>query len=286
MSAADFDVFLAFAGRARRTHLVVHIAARTDNRGISHASGYFPRKPGSRCGCRNITFSVHGHAGDCAGGRVRNDALGVSDLFLIAVKERGHMLFPFRRIDSGPPVERRFGFPGEPDFPRMLREEIHFFKALGNGEPARSIAHNHRVIGVFHYRFCQPRDIFDPPHRSHCAGAVRGTVHDAGIEFHFAFFIGQAAVADGVVVGIVLYNRNRCDHRIERVPAFLEDVHALIKCMQPVSTGNDERTLAWCGRSKVRQRQRSISVQRRAAKELVRSGKGAASQRSDEKFPT
>src|SRR5207249_6103407 len=58
VSAADFDVFLAFAGRARRTHLLVYIAARTDNRGISHASGYFPRKPGSRCGCRNITFSV------------------------------------------------------------------------------------------------------------------------------------------------------------------------------------------------------------------------------------
>src|SRR2546430_10749334 len=65
------------------------------------------------------------------------------------------------------------------------------------------------------------------------------------------------------------YNRNRCDHRIERVPAFLEDVHALIKCMQPVSTKNDERTLAWCGRSKVRQRSEEHTSELQSQSNLV-----------------
>src|SRR5436309_11502318 len=35
--AADLDIFLALAGRARRAHFVVRVAARPDDRRIAHA---------------------------------------------------------------------------------------------------------------------------------------------------------------------------------------------------------------------------------------------------------
>src|SRR5690242_15740894 len=74
VAAADLDVFLALSRGTRRADFVVHIAARADDWRIAYAPGYFPREPRSRGGCRNVSFGVHGHARNCAGGRVRDDA--------------------------------------------------------------------------------------------------------------------------------------------------------------------------------------------------------------------
>ena len=47
-------------------------------------------------------------------------------------------------------------------------------------------------------------------------------MHAAGVQLDFAFFVRQAAVADGVVVGIVFDDGDRRDDRIERVAALSE----------------------------------------------------------------
>jgi hypothetical protein len=44
-------------------------------------------------------------------------------------------------------------------------------------------------------------------------------MHDAGIELDLAFFIGEAAVADGIIVGVVFDNGYRGDHGLERIAA-------------------------------------------------------------------
>jgi hypothetical protein len=54
--------------------------------------------------------------------------------------------------------------------------------------------------------------------------------------------------------------------------------------MEAVGAGDDERAFACGGRCEVRQKQPSISVRRCAAKEIVRAGKGAASEGSEKKL--
>ena len=63
---------------------------------------------------------------------------------------------------------------------------------------------------------------------------MRRPVHDAGIELHLACFVGQSAVANGVIVGIILDDGDRRDNGVQRVAAALEDVHALIEGMKTV----------------------------------------------------
>ena len=165
----------------------------------------------------------------------------------------------------------------------MLRQQIHFLEALCHREAARAIAHNHDVIGIFHHGFRETRDVFDAAHGSNGACPVCGTMHDAGVEFDFALFIGQAAVPDGIVVGIIFDDRDDRHDGVERVPVFLENVHALVEGVDAIGAGDNEWALALGGKGEVRKRKR-VPIRWRAAKELIRAGKGAASQRSKKEF--
>ncbi len=122
---------------------------------------------------------------------------------------------------------------------------------------------------------------------------MRGPVHDAGVQLDFSLFVGEAAVANGILVGIVLDDRDGSHHGVERVAAFFEDVHALIEGVEPVGAGDDERTLALRRRSALGNHVIRIADRRlpsfgrlrlSLSKELVGPGKGAACQRSEEKF--
>src|SRR5207249_11617325 len=72
--------------------------------------------------------------------------------------------------------------------------------------------------------------------------------------------VGQAAVADGIVVGIVLDDGDRGDDRVERVSSFLEDVHALIKGAEAVGARDDERALARGGSGEGRESKLGVLV--------------------------
>src|SRR5437899_10252256 len=117
MPTANFDVFLTLAGGTRSAHFIVNVAARADDGRVTYAAGNFPGESRGRSGCRDVAFGVDGHARNRARWRMGDDALGVGDSLFVAVKQRAHVFLPFRRIDSGPPIEGSFCFPGEPDFP-------------------------------------------------------------------------------------------------------------------------------------------------------------------------
>src|SRR5258705_1597149 len=68
-------------------------------------------------------------------------------------------------------------------------------------------------------------------------------MHHAGVKFDFALLVGQPAVADGIIVGIVFDNRDSRDDRVQRVATLLEDVHAAAKRVDSVSAGDDQRAL-------------------------------------------
>src|SRR6266478_1637182 len=108
----------------------------------------------------------------------------------------------------------------------MFGEEIHFLEAFVYREAAGAVADDHYVIGALHYGFGEAGDVLDAADAGDGAGAVSGAVHAAGVELDFALFVGQAAIAYRVVVGIVLDDRYGGDYGVEGVAAFFQDVHA------------------------------------------------------------
>src|SRR5260370_32442513 len=83
VAAGDFDVFFAFAGGASSADFVIDAAARADDGGIAHAAGNLPGQAGRRGGGGDVALFVDGHAGNCAGGRMGDDALRVSHKGLV-----------------------------------------------------------------------------------------------------------------------------------------------------------------------------------------------------------
>src|SRR5258707_14011817 len=116
----------------------------------------------------------------------------------------------------------------------MFGEEIHFLETFVNGEAARAVTDDHHVIGALHHGLGEARDVFDAAHRGDGAGAVRGPVHDAGVQLDFALFVGEAAVADGVVVGVVFDNGDGGHDRVEGVATVFQDVHAAAERLHSV----------------------------------------------------
>ena len=55
---------------------------------------------------------------------------------------------------------------------------------------------------------------------------------------------GQAAIADGIVIGIVFYFCHDSENRIECVAAGFQHVHSVIEVLQAIRGGNDQRTSA------------------------------------------
>src|SRR5215471_8227734 len=93
-----------------------------------------------------------------------------------------------------------------------------FREAFGNSEAAGAIANQHHMIGALHDGLGELCHILDLAHAGDGACAMRWPMHAAGVEFNFAFFVWQAAESDGIIVRIVLDDRDCSDSGIQRVP--------------------------------------------------------------------
>ena len=210
-----------------------------------------------------------------------NDTLRIGDLLWVIVEQLGHLLFPFRTINPRPPVEARFRLPRQPDLPRVLGQEIHFLETLIHREPPRAVADNHHVVGPLHNRFRKTGHILDALYRSDTSRAPCWTVHDTGIQFHYAFFIRQPAVAHGIVVRIIFDHRHGCDYRLERVSTGFQDVHALRQRVQAIRRGNNYRAF----RRRVGRNREGTNWQR-FSKQTSATSKRAAPKRSRKESTT
>ena len=124
------------------------------------------------------------------------------------------------------------------------------------------------MIRLVHHGFGDERWILDALNRTDGAGLAAWSVHDGGIEFDDAVFVGKAAVADGIVIGVVFYFCDDCESGVERVATGFEDGHSVIEIMKAVGGGNDERT------STLR-RGENVARERRRGAEEARGGGGA-----------
>ena len=86
----------------------------------------------------------------------------------------------------------------------------------------------HDVAGVLVDFAGDEADIFDVADAADGASGTRRTMHAAGIEFDDAFFVGQAAEADGMIFRIVLAAETNVVNGFEGVSAIEEHVVGLL----------------------------------------------------------
>ena len=108
----------------------------------------------------------------------------------------------------------------------------------------RAHAHNENVIGFFHHSFRNERRILDFLDGADGSGLARRSVHHAGIQLDDAVFIGQAAVAHGIVVGIVFDLGHNRERGVQRIATGFEQSHSVIEMLQAVCGRNNQRTNA------------------------------------------
>ena len=166
----------------------------------------------------------------------------------------------------------------------MVGEQIHLLESFGYCKSPRSVTHDHHVIGLLHDRLRQSRNVFDPAHARDRSGAVRRPVHHAGIQLHFPFFVGQSAVANGVVVRIVLNDRYSGNDGVQRVATFLENVHPSTQRVKSIGAGNNERSLALRGGREIRKSGQVAAVRMRPSEQFAGARNSAPGKRSKKKF--
>ena len=98
-------------------------------------------------------------------------------------------------------------------------------KPCAAGEPQRPLADQEAVPGALHHQSSDRGGMHDVADRGHRAAAVGRSVHDGGVELDDSVFIGEAAVAHRVVLGIGLDDRHPLDRRVQGVVPLLDQLH-------------------------------------------------------------
>jgi len=150
-----------------------------------------------------------------------------------------HVL-PFTAINSRTPVKRGFSLPRQPDFPRSAPSADSSLRILRPPQIAAPRRQRSSTDWSSPSQFWPAREILDPSHPRDRPSAVVGRgITLASIQPRL--FIRQPAVANGIVVRIVL------EPQLQRPPLrpacrpFLQNIHPLIQRMQAVRAGNNQR---------------------------------------------
>ena len=147
-----------------------------------------------------------------------------------------------------PPVVVRMEFlPEQPDLAGAIGEQVLARKADGDGEALGAFADQHDVSGVLHHGLRDQRHVFDVAHAADRAGAARGAVHAAGVEFDHAFFVGDSAEADGVVIWIIFRTLHDTQRGIERVAAAFQEGECVFEIGVAVVGADDDGALVRSG---------------------------------------
>src|SRR5262245_37853755 len=231
MRAVDVYALFAAPGRARRADLVVDVHPAADQRRIADAARYLPRQPGGRRHAGNVPVRVNGQTVDRAGRAVTKNflnALVEGDLFRRKLRLRcfdiagGRCLVPTR-----PPIVLRVQTltPCQPFFARLFGQQILFLETGFDREAQRAIGHQQNVIRPLQDDLGYARRILDAMEVGHRSGAARRPVHHARVQLDLAIFVRQSAIANGVVVGVILDDVDARDHRLKRVSALFQHPH-------------------------------------------------------------
>ena len=111
--------------------------------------------------------------------------------------------------------------PLEPELARFWSIEVVLhLEAHVSREVLRALPHEQMVVGVLQDGFRHERWGADSFDRGHSTGALRGTVHAAGVELDDSLRVRKSAVADAHVERIELREVHSGDERVEDVLPF------------------------------------------------------------------
>jgi len=100
---------------------------------------------------------------------------------------------------------------------------------------------------VFHDGLREEGDVLDIADTGHGARTPGGAMHAAGVEFNYAFLIGQTTVPDARVLGIVLGTTDHFHDCIQGVTAFLQHVISALEIIEAVGSTDHDRFLTGPG---------------------------------------
>ncbi len=207
------EVELAQADGAAGADGVVEIETGAEDWGIADAAGDLESEPGGGGDTGEITVGVHDRDVDGAGDSLFQEFDDLGIFFAGAGRE---------------PVVSVFFLPGEPAFAGLFGEHFHFWEAVSPGEASGAVANDEDVFAALHDEAGDGGWVEDVADRGDGTATVGCAVHDGRVELNHAVFVGHATVADGVVGGVGLDDRNADDGGVEWVVAFLEEFHDLV----------------------------------------------------------
>jgi hypothetical protein len=137
--------------------------------------------------------------------------------------------------------------PLQPALARRVGEELDVRKPVGAREAVGAVADQQDVVGAIHHLQRDLGGIPDVPDPGHRAAQAARAVHHAAVQLDHPLFVGQAAVADGHVVRIVLDEAHPLDGGRHGAPTPSDRGAGLLHGAQPVGTGDGDGDLG--GRS-------------------------------------
>ena len=231
--AGDADVLLAAARGPCAADFLVHKESGADDWRIAHAAGNLPREAAGGGDAGDLALGVQAEAIDGAGDGVHRAVQRIGQHRFINVREflsqGGAWLLDGRAGSAGPVVvaaliAQRL-LPHQPGEARFFGEQILFLVAPSLGEAESAFARKHHVIGLFHHQLCDLRRRLDAADGGNRSAAARWAVHYAGVELHYAFFVGQATVSDRIVFGVEFHQVDSGNDGIECIVPGLQHLH-------------------------------------------------------------
>ena len=115
------------------------------------------------------------------------------------------------------------------------------------------------MAGVQPHRIREQRYVLDVTHRADRPRSPRRTMHTASVQLHDAFFIGMAAEANALVIGIIFGTLNDFQRSIQSVSAAGKKCISCVQIGETVCGADDHGQLRFAGR-RITLRCRSLST--------------------------
>jgi hypothetical protein len=142
-----------------------------------------------------------------------------------------HLLVGVEPVVAGAEV----GLPVQPCLAGLRGQQVLLLEPDGFGERERSLADDEHVVRPPQHLQSDAGGVADVAERRHRAGLVRRAVHDRGVELDDAVLVGQPAVADRHVLGVVLHFVDAGHDRVQRIAAAAQQRHGLLDGVQAVA---------------------------------------------------
>src|ERR1700722_19902651 len=160
---------------------------------------------------------------------------------------RGRLPVGISKTRPPPVIGRMKLLPQQPDLARVFGQQVLARKAESHSEALCAFAHQHDGAGMFPHGLLDQSPLLDVAHAANRSCAPRRPVHAAGVEFHHAFFVGNSAQTDRIVIGIVFRTFHHLEGSIECVSPTFQKGECVFEISVAVVGANNDGALVRSG---------------------------------------